>query len=461
MDLSNAFAKFRGPATPPVPASKGSAALYTEQATYRFIQWLYSLPDPDVVLQKAGIPRHQLRLMEGDDEISQCLETRRDAVLSVPWHLEPTGSMAAKFIADEIRPVWGDLVRWIFDALPYGYSVVELVYRQMEGGRTGLATKANPSIVGGNVNITLGKPMEWFKPTSRGGLRYFPEDGSGGFLGIETEPIKYLLTVRAGSYRNPYGEALLSRLYWPVFFRRNGWANWARFLERFGTPILLGKVVDPATFVDAMRKAGIDTAIGVQANEDVSAIFPGGTNEFEVMDRTVVARIQKAILGQTLTSEVGKVGSYAAAKVHDNVREDKRNSDIALVTDAAQQLVERLCVLNGFDVPAFDLADDTGLESDRADRDDKLGPVLALSRLSLSRSYFTNRYDLDDDDLDDAPDPSVAALPPANAPNKANIPNIPNIPNMPTPAQRKTRVDELARSLYALKLAGRTGHGRQ
>ena len=34
----------------------------------------------------------------------------------------------------------------------------------------------------------------------------------------------------------------MSSLYWLFFFKQNGFKFWAKFLERFGTPILLGKV---------------------------------------------------------------------------------------------------------------------------------------------------------------------------------------------------------------------------
>jgi hypothetical protein len=395
------------------PPDKKAAALYSEQATYQLLRWMTVLPDPDTVLRKAGIPRHRLRELEADDEVTQCLETRRDALLGVPWHLEPFEDQASKYLTAEIQPIAADLLRWIFEAVPYGYSVIELVYRQ-DGPRIGLATKANPQPDANDptrLAQTMGKPQEWFKPSIRG-LRYFPETGMGGAEGIQVDPIKYLLTVRGGSYRNPYGEALLSRLWWPIYFRRQGWAFWVKFLERFGTPILLGQVADPTGFIQAMSEAGIESAIAVQTEENVQGLLAKGSNEFETIDRAITTRVQKLILGQTLTSGIGPSGgAYAAAKVHNEVRQDKRNADVRIAVETLQELVNRLALLNGWKPPTVVMADDTGLEADRADRDSKLSPVLKDSGLKLTRQYFTNRYDLDNDDLEDATDPSNPRAP--------------------------------------------------
>lgn len=44
---------------------------------------------------------------------------------------------------------------------------------------------------------------------------------------------------------------------------------------------------------------------------------------FSVFQSAQDKRIQKVVLGQTLTTDVDGKGSYAAAKVHDSVRADR------------------------------------------------------------------------------------------------------------------------------------------
>lgn len=373
------------PATP-------ARSLYTEQAISRVSRWLAYMPELDEVLTRLGITRDRLRTLEGDDEVAQCLDTRREAVLATPWRLEPNQTRAARWLAEEIGPWIDPLVRGAWAAVPYGYSVIELVYLKRPSARIGIASLSE-------------KPIEWFRPQADGSVRYLPDDGSGGLDGLAVDSRKYLLTVHHPTYRMPQGDALLSRAYWPARFRREGWKFWMNFLERFGTPILLGKTISPTSFIDAMQEAGIDTAFGVRTDEDITAVLTAQPGEFERVERALITRIQRLILGQTLTSDVGAAGSYAAAKVHNEVRQDKRNADLRLISATGQSLVDRLAALNGLQPPRFVMADDTGLEGARAERDAKLLPVLQASGLTLARNYFTDRYDLAEEDLVEAEPP--------------------------------------------------------
>lgn len=94
-------------------------------------------------------------------------------------------------------------------------------------------------------------------------------------------------------------------------------------LELYADPLLLGQVFDPSGFVTAMNTMGQERVVGVGKEETVAAVTPGAAGEFEKVELALARRIQKLILGQALTSEVGSGGSYAAAKVHDAVRQDK------------------------------------------------------------------------------------------------------------------------------------------
>lgn len=83
------------------------------------------------------------------------------------------------------------------------------------------------------------KPMQWFEPKNDGRLIY-RQDGGGTDREVD-QFLKFFLTRRKATFEQPYGKALLATLYWLFFFKQNGFKFWAKFLERFGTPILLGK----------------------------------------------------------------------------------------------------------------------------------------------------------------------------------------------------------------------------
>lgn len=353
-----------------------AASLFVDIALEQVVSSLSRLPDPDLVLAQLGLGRHELRKLETDDEISAALETRREAVIATPWRLEPAEPEPSQWLAEVLTPHIDSLLRGVWSAVPYGYSVSEIVYSR--GARIGLERVTE-------------KPLEWFEPRRDGSLWYSPPNGSPP-VAVDTT-YKFLLARRNPTYRTPYGEALLSRVYWPWFFRYNGWRFWMRFLERFADPLLLGQVGDPAAFVAAMQGLGLSAVVGVGVEESIEAVTPGAAGEFEKIEMALGRRIQKLILGQTLTSEIGDKGSYAAAQVHNEVRDDKRRADIRMVSSTVQRMVDALHRLNGFAgaPPAFVMQDDAGLEAARAERDAKL---VQAGILHLTEQYLLDRYDL-------------------------------------------------------------------
>ena len=360
-------------------------AMYSEEATNRLAEFMLSLPDPDDTLKQAGLTRADLRRLEKDDEVTQCLDKRMEAVVGTPWRLEPGNSRNAKWLAEEIAPHIHDLMKSAMDAIWYGYSVQEVVYAK-KGGKIG-------------IDFVAIKPFEWFFFAPDGSLRYRPNDGSAGIEGLPCDPVKYLLTRADASYRNPYGEALLSRLWWPVYFRAQLWRFRMQYLERFGMPITVGKTQgDRAEFANTLSLLASNASIAIGDMDDVSFVETATSGEaFSAAEAELCARIQKLILGQTLTSSVGKSGSYAAAKVHQDVMQDKRNADIRLVTKTVQYFINNLSHLNGFDAPLFVMADDTGLERERAERD-----VLLVNAgvLKLTEEYLLERYDYEAGDFE-------------------------------------------------------------
>lgn len=377
----------------PGKGAAGSAA-YDDYALDKMFQALSSIPDPDAMLKQAGIRREKLRVMEFDDEIGAALETRREAAVSTPWHLEPNTGQPAEFVTAELTPLMDSILRGVWNAIPYGYSVVEAVYVMRDGGRVGLA-RANE------------KPFEWFEPRNDGRLIYHPPDG-GQDEEVDTT-VKFFFTVRNPAYRNPYGEALLSRIYWPWQFRHNAWKSWMQFVERFGDPLLIGRSHDPTKMVEELRKLGVVNILATGSNDELSAVTQSGSGEFSALESALNRRIQKIILGQTLTSEVGATGSFAAAKVHDQVRQEKRNADLRLIRATMQRIVDALWRLNNFGdtPPQIIIGDMAGLEKDRAERDSVL---VNAGAVQLTEDYLLRVYDYQQGDII-IPKPGEKTLP--------------------------------------------------
>lgn len=385
-------------------APQKTQSLQTEAAFDRFIRNIHTIPDYDEVLKRVGIRRSDLVQITRDEEIAQCIDTRLDAVLSTPWRLEPNQSRASKFLSQQVAPFFDTLIRASMDATLYGYSVVEIIY----SGGDEPGTRAT-------INRIDAKPIEWFEPR-RGdnGVEWWANIPGGAEFPLD--PRKFIVTVRGGTYRNPFGDSLLARLWWPAFFKREGMIQWNRFLEVFGAPIVVGKVANYNQFVDAMTAQGVKSTVAWQStgnDESVTTISASSPGEFERLQGAMNSAIQKLILGQTLTSDVGSSGSYAAAKVHNEVRADKRNSDIRQAIGLIQSVIDNLAALNGLQSPEFVMADDTGLEFDRAQRDALL---VEKGVLKLTKEYILDRYDYREGDFEipetpeptDVPDPTDA-----------------------------------------------------
>ena len=392
-----------------IPNKESQVVISRPQALMQMMSWLASVPDPDTLLQRVGIHRAQLRVLETDDEVSQALDTRRDALTTTPWRIEPFNTRASRFLMDELTPHIQTLLNIFFNAVPYGYSVAQVNYKVRDDSRIG-------------ISQVWECPFEWFTPTFLGGLlantTLYAQDDQGRTVMVATvndsvlekSPGMYFHTVRNGSYRNPYGEALLSRLWFPITWRLAGWQLWMNFLETFSQPIIVGQTINYEAFVEAMKAQGVRSAIGFQASDQdtkITTIQASQSGEFSRLDDAVTQRIQKLILGQTLTSQMSASGgSYAAAEVHNEIRHDKRNADIRLATKTLQKVVDTLVALNRLNGAfEFILSDDTGLEMGRAERDATLVPVFAQSGITLTRDYFINKFDYDQDDLTETVQP--------------------------------------------------------
>ena len=371
-------------------ATAGSARtsdLFTEQAVALFTDRLFGIADPDIVLRKLGRSRRDLAALEYDDEIAAALETRFSAVAGTPWRIDPYETDAHAFVWKELSGVMHAMLRAQWRAVPYGYSVSEVIYAQRERGRIGIAAIHD-------------KPMEWFRPLRDGGLLYLSADNPEGVAvdcgaASDPGPLKFLLARNNASWTNPFGDALLSRLYWPWFFRTNGWQFWARFLERFGAPLLVGSGPGSTSDLAAILATAVQSgSIAVGPDTDVSAISPGNAGEaFASFAREVDKRIQKVVLGQTLTTDVSGGGSYAAAKVQDDVRKDRTESDLRMVTEPIQKLIDALWSLNRFpgEPPEFVLSSGEGINAERAERDLKLAQAGAV----FAPEYFVRAYDFE------------------------------------------------------------------
>ncbi|WP_336148546.1 phage portal protein family protein [Acinetobacter ursingii] len=372
--------------------------LYSQQAEVAFLNFLTKMPDLDEVLRKAGVTRHRLSVLMYDDEIYQCVEKRQDKLESAPFKLEPSEGLPAQILTSELKKWWSELSLGAQDARWYGYSVLEAVYTKPE----------LPSlfIEGPNITPFIGwqwigkKPMQWFEPKNDGRLMLL-QMYNNQHRDVECDQqFKHFLTQCKPSYENPYGEALFSRLYWLWFFKNGTTKFWAKFVERFGNPLLKGKSKNVEAMLKALLNAHASSVLSLNQDEDVDIITAssngnGGSAAFESFDKKIERSIQKVVLGQTLTSGTDNSGSRALGEVHLEVQNNKVNADIRMITSTIQAIIDALCALNGWERHIITIGDEQSLNADKADRDVKLKNAGA----NLSSQYFKREYGLQDGDV--------------------------------------------------------------
>jgi phage gp29-like protein len=138
-------------------------------------------------------------------------------------------------------------------------------------------------------------------------------------------------------------------------------ADWMAYSEIYGMPWrwveFTDAVVDAdrATAKEMVENIGSDTAAALPEGVQLKTLEVSGTGEtFQKQLEWADNTISILYLGQTLTTDIGDRGSFAAAKVHDNVRADLLLADIqSEARMIREQVIRPMCRLRfpGNDAP--------------------------------------------------------------------------------------------------------------
>jgi phage gp29-like protein len=402
------------------PSRAQIQSLSREFATRDAAEWstfLGILPDPDPVLRKRGDDAAVLENLLADPHLVSVVGTRKAGTKAREWRIEPgtlegekptpeAEELAKRFTADLERVDVENLVVQILDAPLFGVVPIELLWRP-ENGRV-------------RLHDLRALPYRWFGFDKDNQPRFLSVDNP--WDGLELPFGKFVFARHEPTYDNPYGKRLLTRCFWPVTFKNGGLQFWLNFIEKYGSPFLVGKYA-PGTKPEDQSRMLAQLAAMVQ---DAVAVIPagstvellsgqgsGGSNVFERLSAVMDAYISKVIMGQTLTAEVGSTGSYAASKTHENVLAQYQASDQALVRTVMQEIAWIYGQVNapGVPTPLWVWYEEEDIQKDRADRDNTLSQALERSGLRLTRTYYLGKYGLAEDDLEPLPDKPESAGP--------------------------------------------------
>lgn len=357
------------------------------------------LPNPDSILRKAGKDISVYRELLGDDEVWSAVQSFKSGVKSLEWELYGTETNQAR--KDEIQALFDSwkidtLISQILNARLFGFQPLEITWQTQNG-------KWWP------VNIQE-KPIEWFTFNTQGKLCLKPQfRADGGKDPLEVPYLAFIVPQHEATYANPWGEAILSRVFWAVAFKKGGVKFWVTFMEKYGMPWVTGKMPRGAQISDQNElltklDAMVQDAVAVIPDDSSIEIHQTGssTNSGDLHPNFInffIGQINKVILSQTLTGNSGNGnGSYALGKVHGEIREDVVDVGKRMVEEVFNTLIGWIYQFN-YGIPAalkFRLFEEEDVDKTLAERDE----VLTRTGVTFKKSYFVKTYGLDEEDFE-------------------------------------------------------------
>jgi len=359
-----------------------------------FYSILQNLPDPDPVLKKQGKDIKTYREMLCDPHVWACVQSRKSGVLSLEWEIDrgKAKSKQSEIIENFFKSIdLNTVISEILNAVLFGYQPIEVMWKTN-------GTYTLP------VSLTA-KPPEWFVFDNDNNLRLKTKDNFNGEL---LPPRKFLCPQYEATYENPYGQRTLSRIFWNVTMKKSGQRYWIKFIEKYGMPFLVAKhprgtdKSENKNLLIMLDKMVHDAVAVIPDDSDIEIKESTRVSSSEVYNQLLDkmnAEISKAILGQTLTTEIGNKGSYAASQTHLSVRKDIIDADKRIVERTLNQLIQWIYQLNftgQSDIPLFTMFEEEDVDLNLAQRD----KILSDSGVKFSKKYLMKTYGFEEDDLE-------------------------------------------------------------
>ena len=370
-----------------------SEEIATRQRSLNFYSLCNILPDPDIVLRRQGKDIKIYRELLCDPHVTACVQSRKAGVLSLEWEIARglNKDNNIELLSNLLKKLdIYKLINDILDSVLWGFQPIEIIWKKE-----------------GNLILPAelkSKPTEWFCYDANNNLRFKTKQN---YFGEELPPKKFLCPQYNASYDNPYGDRVLSKVFWQVVFKKGGLKFWTVFTEKYGMPHIIGKHPRGAsqeetnTLADMLERMIQDAIAVIPDDSSVEIQEAEKSSSAEIFEKLIDkmnAEISNAIIGQTLSTEIGSTGSYAASNTHFQVRQDIIDSDKKLVEKTINQLLRWIYELNflNSEIPEFELYEEEDIDLNLAQRD----KTLSESGVQFSKKYFIKNYGLEDEDFE-------------------------------------------------------------
>lgn len=374
----------------------------TRERSPDFVALGMYLPNPDPVLKKMGKDIDVYRALRGDAHTGGCIRRRKAAVKSLEWRLERGKASArmTKIVQGVFDALDLDaLISEMLDAVLYGYQPLEVMWARADG-RAPLPQRI------------VGKPAQWFIFDSDARLRFRSREHL--MQGELLPDRKFLLARQEATYANPYGFPDLSMCFWPVTFKKGGLRYWVKFAEKYGMPWAVGKQPRNSPKAESEKlldqlEAMIEEAVAVIPDDASVEMLQatgasGNADAYRELLMFCRSEVAIALLGQNQSTEASSTNASATAGL--NVAAEIRDGDAGMVEAVLNtQLIRWIVDLHEGEsapAPVFELYEQEEVSKAQAERDE----ILNRTGVTFTPAYFKRVYELQDDDIAEAPAPA-------------------------------------------------------
>ncbi|AFH47804.1 Mu-like prophage protein GP29 [Ignavibacterium album JCM 16511] len=362
----------------------------------KIVTYWNMLPDPDPILRKIGKDITVYRELLTDPHLFSAVQQRKAGVLSLNWELRQQNSSQNEFdLINEFLNTLNleNLIDQLLNTPLFGFTVFEIVWG-----------KQGNFLIPNRIDE---KPQEWFFFDQFNNLNIKKNSNSIKLDGEIVNPLKFILVQHKPTYQNPYGERVLSRCFWPVTFKRGGLKFWITFTEKYGNPFLIGKLPRGSAqqeidnlltslenmIQDAVAVIPDDSSIDIKEAQRSSSV-----EVFRELMNFQNNEISKAILTQTLTTEVQDTGTYAASKTMSDMLANVQLADKKLVERALNKIIDLIYQVNfnSTDKPRFILYEEEDVDKLLAERDQ----LLVNTGIKFTKDYYIRNYNLLPEDFE-------------------------------------------------------------
>ena len=321
---------------------------------------------------------------------------RVNAILDVPFEFTPASDDARDVdICEEMEAWWdgltdaSDVLTSLQDAVGKGFSAMEINWDVSEG-------QAKPT------GFDFLEQRRFVFRDDTGYVSKIPKlITDDNLMGMDLPPWRVVMHTYGGKSGHPTRSGIYRVVCWNHLFINYSIKDWLIFCEVCGIPARIGKYEsgaskeDKAALRTALRSIGTDASGIISKSTEIEFIEKKGAVSGDLYLQLVTfcnKEISKAVLGQTLSADVGDSGSYAAAKTHNDIREDLLRADARALAKTIRAQIFRPWVYfnHGFDaaIPGFDAQwdddEDLNAKSEWMER--------VLARVAVPKTWFLEQF---------------------------------------------------------------------